>query len=43
MKYIPIAELVKMRNRYQNEIAAQANAEAMAKGEGIGRKIQFRI
>lgn len=43
MKYIPIAELIKLRNRYKNEIAALANAEAIAKGEGIGRKIQFRV
>lgn len=43
MKYIPIAELVRLRNRYINEIAAHDNAEAMKKGEGIGRKIQFRV
>ena len=43
MKYIPLGDLIKLRNRYKNEIAAQANAEAIAKGEGIGRKIQFRI
>ena len=43
MKYIPIAELVKLRSRYQLELAAQANADAIAKGEGLGRKIQFRV
>jgi hypothetical protein len=43
MKYIPIAELIKMRSRYQLEVNAQANADLIAKGEGIGRKIQFRI
>jgi len=43
MKFIPIAELVKLRNRYQAEIAATANAEAIAKGEGSGRRIQFRV
>jgi hypothetical protein len=43
MKYIPIAELIKLRSRYQNELAAADNAEKLAKGEGFGRKIQFRI
>ncbi|HAF43425.1 MAG TPA: hypothetical protein DCK83_00385 [Gallionellaceae bacterium] len=43
MKYIPIAELIKLRNRYKNEVASAANAAAIAKGEGIGRKIQFRV
>jgi hypothetical protein len=43
MKYIPIADLIKLRSRYQNELAAADNAEKLAKGEGFGRKIQFRI
>lgn len=43
MKFIPVAELIKLRNHYKNEIAAQANAEAIARGEGGGRKVQFRF
>ena len=43
MKYIPPAELIKMRNRYQSEVLAETNAAKLAKGEGIGRKLQFRI
>lgn len=43
MKYIPVAELVKLRSRYKTELANEANADAIAKGEGLGRKIQFRI
>ena len=43
MKYIPIAELLRLRNRYKNEIAAEDAAAALARGEGIGRKIQFRM
>jgi hypothetical protein len=43
MKYIPIAELLKLRSRYQAEVANNENAARIARGEGIGRKIQFRI
>lgn len=43
MKFIPTAELVKLRSRYKLEVQAAANADAIAKGEGSGRKIQFRI
>lgn len=43
MKYIPIAELIKLRSRYRLEVQTETNAELLAKGEGIGRKIQFRI
>lgn len=43
MKYIPLAELVKLRNRYRLEVQAADNADAIAKGEGTGRKIQFRV
>lgn len=43
MKYIPVAELIKLRSRYKTELANEANADAIAKGEGLGRKIQFRI
>jgi hypothetical protein len=43
MKYIPIADLIKMRNRYKYEISITENAAAIARGEGVGRKIQFRV
>jgi hypothetical protein len=43
MKFIPIPDLIKLRNNYKLEVAAEANAEAIKRGEGIGRKIQFRI
>lgn len=43
MKYIPIAELVKLRNRYGLEVRNEDAAAAIAKGEGLGRKIQFRV
>lgn len=43
MKYIQIAELIKLRNRYKTEIATLANANGFLDGESSGRKIQFRI
>lgn len=43
MKYIPIGELAKLRSRYKTEVAAEENAAKLARGEGFGRKIQFRI
>lgn len=43
MKYVPIAELLRLRSRYKNEVAAEDAAAALARGEGIGRKIQFRM
>ena len=43
MEYIPIGDLLKMRQRYKAELAAEENAARLANGEGIGRKIQFRI
>jgi hypothetical protein len=43
MKFIPTAELVKLRSRYQLEVQSAANADAIAKGEGSGRKIQFSL
>lgn len=43
MKFIPIAELVKLRNRYGFEVRNEEAAAALAKGEGLGRKIQFRV
>lgn len=43
MKYIPITELIAMRSRYRLEVQSEDNAAAIAKGEGLGRKIQFRV
>lgn len=43
MKYIPTTELLKMRSRYQLEVQAEENAAKLARGEGVGRKIQFRV
>lgn len=43
MKYVPLAELVKLRQRYRSEVAALEAADRLARGEGFGRKIQFRI
>lgn len=43
MKFIPIGELVKLRNRYGFEVRNEEAAAAIAKGEGLGRKIQFRV
>ncbi|MBU0752375.1 MAG: hypothetical protein KJ787_13965 [Gammaproteobacteria bacterium] len=43
MKYIPISDLLKMRQHYKAEVAAEDAREAIANGLGTGRKIQFRI
>lgn len=43
MKYIPSGDLLKMRSRYQAEVQAEDNAAKLARGEGFGRKIQFRV
>ncbi len=43
MKYWSAADLIKWRQKYKAEVAAELNAEALAKGEGFGRKIQFRM
>lgn len=43
MKYVPIAELVKLRNRYTAAVAAEDAADKLAAGIGAGRKIQFRL
>lgn len=43
MKYIPVGDLLKLRQRYKSEVAAEINAERLANGEGIGKSIQFRI
>lgn len=43
MKYIPAAELIKLRSRYQREVAGEDAAEKIARGELAPKKIQFRI
>jgi hypothetical protein len=43
MQYIPIAELIKLRSRYRLEVQGEINAAKLARGEGVGRKIQFRV
>lgn len=43
IKNIPIQELLKLRQRYLQEIATEDARAALQKGEGIGKRIQFRI
>lgn len=44
MKYIPTAELVKMRSRYQSEVKAEEIAAKRARGEAAGGlNLQFRV
>ena len=43
MKYIPIGDLLKLRQTYKTEVAAEDAAEALRNGTGIGRRIQFRL
>lgn len=43
MRYIPITDLMKLRSRYQQEVRAEEAARKLARGEGLGRRIQFRI
>lgn len=43
LKRTPIPTLLRLRQHYKSEVAAQKNAEAIASGLGTGRKIQFRI
>ncbi len=43
MKYWSAADLIKWRQKYKAEVDAEINAVKLANGEGIGRKIQFRI
>jgi len=43
MKYIPVADLLKMRQLYKAEVAAEDAAEAIRNGLGTGRRIQFRL
>ena len=43
MKYIPVSDLIKLRQVYKSEVAAEDAADAIANGTGVGRRIQFRI
>lgn len=43
LKRTPIASLLKLRQLYKAEVAAETAAEAIANGVGSGRKIQFRL
>ncbi len=43
MRYIPIPELIKLRQMYQREVQAEDAAAALRRGEGAGRRIQFRM
>ena len=43
VKYMPITDVIKLHSRYKAMVDAEINAELLAKGEGIGRKIQFRM
>lgn len=43
MKYIPLADLLRMRQHYKAEVAAEDAAEAIRNGTGTGRRIQFRL
>jgi hypothetical protein len=43
MQYIPIPDLLKMRQLYKSEVSAEDAAEAIRNGTGTGRRIQFRM
>jgi hypothetical protein len=43
MKYIPLPDLLKLRQHYKAEVAAEDAAEAIRNGTGTGRRIQFRL
>lgn len=43
IRNIPIPELLKLRQRYLQEVAVEDQKAAIARGEGIGRRIQFRM
>ena len=43
MQYIPITDLLKLRQTYKAEVAAEDAASALSNGLGGGRRIQFRI
>ena len=43
MQYIPVADLIKLRQTYKSEVAAEDAAAAIANGLSTGCRIQFRI
>ena len=43
MKYIPLTDLLKLRQTYKNEVAAEDARAAIADGLGTPRRIQFRL
>lgn len=43
MQYIPITDLLRLRQVYKAEVAAEDAAAAIANGLGTGRRIQFRL
>lgn len=43
MKYHALGDLIKLRIRYQQEVASEEAAERLARGEGLGRRVQFRV
>jgi len=43
IKNIPIPELLKLRQRYLQEVSTEDARAALERGEGVGRRIQFRI
>jgi hypothetical protein len=43
MRYIPIADLLKLRSRYRLEVDGEEAKQKLARGEHVGRRIQFRM
>lgn len=43
LKRTPIADLLRLRQHYKSEVASEAAAEAIRRGTGSGRRIQFRL
>jgi hypothetical protein len=43
MQYIPIPDLLRLRQTYKAEVSAEDAAAAIQNGTGTGRRIQFRI
>lgn len=43
IRNIPIPELIKIRQRYLQEVALEDQKAAIERGEGVGKRIQFRM
>lgn len=43
LKRTPIQDLLRLRQHYKAEVASEAAAEAIRRGTGSGRRIQFRL